>query len=75
MSWEGNNNDQFQYQGNQYQGYQGKEQQGFASHVIPSQGFQQQGQILSSISSLENMMKQFIQHQGKINDDQERINA
>ena len=57
ISWWGDNNDQFQHQGNQYQGYQGNEQQGFTTQFIPSQGFQQQGHILSSISSLENMMK------------------
>lgn len=57
MSWEGNNNDQLQQQGNWYQYDQGNGKQVFAPQGIPSQGFQQQGQILSSISNLENMRK------------------
>ena len=57
MSWKGNNNDQLQQQGNWYQYDQGNGKQVFSPQGIPSQGFQQQGQILSSISNLENMRK------------------
>ena len=42
---------------------------------MPSQNFQQQHQASSSNSSLEDMMREFIQKQDKRNEDQNRINA
>ena len=42
---------------------------------MPSQNFQQQPQTSSSNSSLEDMMREFIQKQDKHNEDQNRINA
>ena len=42
---------------------------------MPSQNFQQQHQTSSSNSSLEDMMREFIQKQDKRNEDQNRINA
>ena len=42
---------------------------------MPSQNFQQQHQASSFNSSLEDMMREFIQKQDKRNEDQNRINA
>ena len=42
---------------------------------MPSHNFQQEHQTSSSNSSLEDMMREFIQKQDKRNDDQNRINA
>ena len=42
---------------------------------MPSQNFQQQHQTSSSNSSLEDMIREFIQKQDKRNEDQNRINA
>ncbi|KAL6315760.1 hypothetical protein AAG906_007186 [Vitis piasezkii] len=62
-------------QGNRFQGNQTNGQQGFQPQGMPSQNFQQQPQISSSNSSLEDMMREFIQNQDKRNEDQNRINA
>ncbi|RVW51436.1 hypothetical protein CK203_097189 [Vitis vinifera] len=75
LSWMGGNNGQFQQQGNQFQGNQTNGQQGFQPQGMPSQNFQQQHQTSSSNSSLEDMMREFIQKQDKRNEDQNRINA
>ncbi|RVW89451.1 Retrovirus-related Pol polyprotein from transposon 17.6 [Vitis vinifera] len=75
LSWRGGNNGQFQQQGNRFQGNQTNGQQGFQPQGMPSQNFQQQHQTLSSNSSLEDMMRGFIQKQDKRNEDQNRINA
>ncbi|RVW94437.1 Retrovirus-related Pol polyprotein from transposon 17.6 [Vitis vinifera] len=75
LSWRGGNNGQFQQQGNQFQGNQTNGQQGFQPQGMPSQNFQQQHQASSSNSSLEDMMREFIQKQDKRNEDQNRINA
>ena len=42
---------------------------------MSSKNFQQQHQTSSSNSSLEDMMRKFIQKQDKCNEDQNRINA
>ncbi|RVW83746.1 hypothetical protein CK203_045983 [Vitis vinifera] len=47
----------------------------FQPQGMPSQNFQQQHQTSSSNSSLEDMMREFIQKQDKRNEDQNRINA
>ncbi|XP_034672614.1 uncharacterized protein LOC117904214 [Vitis riparia] len=75
LSWRGGNNGQFQQQGNRFQGNQTNGQQGFQPQGMPSQNFQQQHQTSSSNSSLEDMMREFIQKQDKRNEDQSRINA
>ncbi|XP_059593742.1 uncharacterized protein LOC132254043 [Vitis vinifera] len=75
LSWRGGNNGQFQQQGNRFQGNQTNGQQGFQPQGMPSQNFQQQHQASSSNSSLEDMMREFIQKQDKRNEDQNRINA
>ncbi|XP_034690593.1 uncharacterized protein LOC117918190 [Vitis riparia] len=75
LSWMGGNNGQFQQQGNRFQGNQTSGQQGFQPQGMPSQNFQQQHQTSSSNSSLEDMMREFIQKQDKRNEDQNRINA
>ncbi|RVW35225.1 hypothetical protein CK203_085841 [Vitis vinifera] len=69
------NNGQFQQQGNRFQGNQTNGQQGFQPQGMLSQNFQQQHQTSSSNSSLEDMMREFIQKQDKRNEDQNRINA
>ncbi|XP_059591933.1 uncharacterized protein LOC132253563 [Vitis vinifera] len=56
-------------------GNQTNGQQGFQPQGMPSQNFQQQHQASSSNSSLEDMMREFIQKQDKRNEDQNRINA
>ncbi|RVW81639.1 Retrovirus-related Pol polyprotein from transposon 17.6 [Vitis vinifera] len=75
LSWRGGNNGQFQQQGNRFQGNQTNGQQGFQPQGMPSQNFQQQHQTSSSNSSLEDMMREFIQKQDKRNEDQNKINA
>ncbi|XP_034681081.1 uncharacterized protein LOC117911023 [Vitis riparia] len=75
LSWRGANNGQFQQQGNRFQGNQTNGQQGFQPQGMSSQNFQQQHQTSSSNSSLEDMMREFIQKQDKRNEYQNRINA
>ncbi|KAL6322464.1 hypothetical protein AAG906_008119 [Vitis piasezkii] len=75
LSWRGGNNGQFQQQGNRFKGNQTNGQQGFQPQGMPSQNFQQKHQTSSSNSSLEHMMREFIQKQDKRNEDQNKINA